>query len=89
MPRFMKPCSKVTISKLKEKSVFFSLHSFIFLVLLSFPYVFSVYMAWRLSLGIVKSKWNMGVLAQNIDTVFKNPDIYFLHLKLRYLHSLK
>ena len=37
-------------------------------------------MAWKLPLEIVKSKWNMGVLVQIIDTVFKNPVIYIFYI---------
>ena len=52
------------------------LHSFIFLLLLSFPDYILLYLAWRLPLGVVKPQWNMSDLAQIIDTVFINPDIY-------------
>ena len=56
------------IKSKKNQSVF--LHSFIFLSLLSFPYFFLFCMAWRLRLGVKKSKWNMGNLTQIIDTAF-------------------
>ena len=63
--------------KLKGKSVFFALHSSIFLSLLSFHYFFLFYMAWRSPLRVMKSKWNTGDTAQIIDTIFINSVIYW------------
>ena len=73
---------KVDEIKIKRKVSFFSfLHSFIFLLLRSFPYFFSwkLLEAWGLPLGVVKSRWN-GDLAQIINTVFINPVVFIFYL---------
>ena len=58
----------------KESQSFSPLPSFIFYCC-PFPIFFSL-TASKLPLGDVKSRWNMGDLAQIIDTVFINPVIH-------------
>ena len=78
--RFSLAISKVGNIKIKRNISLYFLFSFIVILLLSFLYFFLFCIAWRLSLGDGKSKWNIGDLAQIINTVFINPVIYKLHL---------
>ena len=63
--------NRASFSRQRIKSkVFFLLHSFICLLLLSFPYFSLFCMAWRLPLRVVKSKWNIDDWVQIVHTVF-------------------
>ena len=60
--------------KLKEIQSFFP--PLYYLPFIAILLIFLFWMAWRLPLGGVKSNWNMGDLAQIIDTAIINPAIH-------------